>query len=73
MSCGGGRLGNVRAVGPEGEALEKENVYPQYHTVMVNSGIMFWVRELFYDLKLRPCVFFLFYGMGSKGDCHRPL
>lgn len=30
--------------------------------------IVFWVRELFYDLKLLPCVFFLSYVMGSKGD-----
>lgn len=36
---------------------------------MANSKvIVFWVRELFYDLKLLPCVFFLLYVMGSEDD-----
>lgn len=37
------------------------------------SVAIFWMRELFCNLKLLPCVFFLFYVMGSKGDCYRPV
>lgn len=41
---------------------------------MANSKvIVFWVRELFYDLKLLPRVFFLSYVMGSKGDHYEPV
>lgn len=40
---------------------------------MANSKvIIFWMRELSYDLKLPPCVYFLFYVMGSKCDRYRP-
>lgn len=35
--------------------------------------IIFWVRKLFYDLKLLPCVFFLLYVMGSKSDRYGPV
>lgn len=35
--------------------------------------IKFWMRELFHDLNLLPCAFFLCYVMGSKGDCYRPV
>ena len=35
--------------------------------------IIFWVRELFYDLKLLPRVFFLLYVMGSQGDHYEPV
>ena len=35
--------------------------------------IVFWVRKLFYDLKLLPCVFFLSYVMGSEGDHYEPV
>lgn len=38
-----------------------------------STVIIFWVRKLFYDLKLLPCIFFLFYVMGSKCDHYRPI
>lgn len=41
---------------------------------MVKSrSVIFWMTELLYNLKLLPCVFFLCYVMGSKGDCYRPV
>lgn len=41
--------------------------------MMTKSVIKFWMRELFYDLKLLPRVFFLCYVMGSEGDHDRPV
>lgn len=37
------------------------------------SVVKFWMRELFCDLKVLPCVSFLHYVMGSKGDHYRPV
>lgn len=41
--------------------------------MMSKSVIEFWMRELFYDLKLLPCVFFLCNVVGPKGDNYRPV
>lgn len=38
-----------------------------------NEGIIFWMWDLFHNLKLLPCAFFLFYVMDPKHDHYRPV
>ena len=63
----------VRKPGEQGVEKRKKNLHLQEHDVVETNRVIFWVRKLFYDLKPLPCVFFLFYVMGSEGDCYRPM
>lgn len=44
-----------------------------FSNMISKTVIKFWMRELFCDLKLLPCVFFLCYVMGSKGNHYTPV
>lgn len=41
--------------------------------MMRKRVIEFWMRELFFDLELLPCIFFLCNVVSPKGDSYRPV